>query len=125
MTLFEHQFKILHDEYPGATYRQLPSGAYFVTIPNVQLPEQWSKPATTISFIAPVGYPFGKPDCFWADPDLRLRSGAMPQSANLNRVPEVNEQRLWFSWHATQWNPNRDSLATYVHVIGERLRRRQ
>lgn len=123
MTLFEQQFNVLQHDYEGATFRQLGSGAYLIIVPNITLPDHWTRPTTTVYFVAPAGYPFGKPDCFWTDPDLRLRNGAMPQGANLTNIPEVNEPpRLWFSWHANQWSPNRDSLVTYVHVIEARLR---
>jgi hypothetical protein len=123
MTLLEEQIEILRSQYPDVTVRYLPSGAVLVMLPNVLLPEGWSKESTSVRFLAPVGYPHAKPDCFWADADLRLRGGATPANTAPNPIPEINEGgHLWFSWHTEKWNPNRDSLLTYVNVVKNRLR---
>jgi len=125
MPIADQQFAILKDRYPFAELHTLPSGAQLITIPNIPLPAGWSQPQSTIHFIAPVGYPLAKPDCFWADRDLRLRHGGMPHASNVTAIPETNQLQLWFSWHTQHWNPNRDNLLTYVRVIEERFRKPQ
>ncbi len=126
MTPLQQQFDLLKSEFPTATLEQLPSGAAVIAIPDFVLPPGWSQPRTIVKFVAPVGYPLAKPDCFWASPDLRLQSGGAPQATNQTPIPEVNgAPMLWFSWHASQWNPNRDSLLTYARVIERRLRQAQ
>jgi hypothetical protein len=123
MTLLEEQIEILRSHYPDVAVRNLPSGAALIVLPNVPLIEGWSKKSTAVMFLAPVGYPHAKPDCFWTEGDLRLANGVPPASTGPNPIPEVNERGyLWFSWHTAQWNPNRDSLVTYVNVIKNRLR---
>lgn len=123
MTLFEEQLEILRSQYPDVAVRHFPSGAILVILPKVLLAEGWSKNSTAVSFLAPVGYPHAKPDCFWTDGDLKLASGAPPANTGPNPIPEINESgHLWFSWHTAQWNPNRDSLLTYVNVVKNRLR---
>lgn len=123
MTLLEEQLEVLRSQYPDVAVRHLPSGAALVVLPHVPLAEGWSKKSTAVSFLAPVGYPHAKPDCFWTDADLRLASGATPANTAGNPIPEINEGgHLWFSWHTAQWNPNRDSLLTYVNVVKNRLR---
>lgn len=122
MTPLQQQFELLRATYPDATLEMLPSGAALVTVPEVELPRGWSQPATTVRFLAPVGYPLARPDCFWADVGLRLEGGAMPSATNLTPIPEVNVPQLWFSWHVGQWNPNRDGLLSYFRVVLERLR---
>jgi E2/UBC family protein E len=122
VTPLQEQFEILKSEYPEASIQQLPSGAALIVIPSFSLPKGWSQDKTTIKFIAPVGYPFAKPDCFWVDQNVRLQNQTMPQSSGLNAIPEVGGNHLWFSWHVGQWNPNRDNLSTYVRVIEERLK---
>ena len=122
MTPLEQQFELLKANYPEAALTPLPSGAGLVVVAAVRLPPGWSQAATTVKFLAPVGYPFSKPDCFWADAQLRLRGDAMPQSTNMTPIPETGESLLWFSWHTAQWNPNRDTLLTYFNVIKNRLR---
>ena len=122
MTLLEEQFEILKREFPEATLQLLPSGAALIAIPNYRLTSEWSPEITTIKFLAPVGFPFAKPDCFWINKEVHLTNGKRPQNTNITPIPEINEPHLWFSWHVGQWNPNKDNLLTYVRVIENRLR---
>ncbi len=122
MALLDEQFEILKGELPEATLTKLPSGAALIEIKNFDIPTGWNRSKIILRFIAPVGYPFGKPDCFWADPDLRLGNGTVPQNTGSNPMPGVPGQYLWFSWHLAQWNPNKDNLSTYVHVIENRFK---
>ena len=121
--VFDMQLEQLRERFGDVQTRPLPSGTTLVTVPGVRLPEGWSKSSTTIRFIIPPGYPFAQLDCFWADPDLALATGATPQNAALNVIPEALEQGMWFSWHlASAWNPNRDTLSTWMNVVIDRLR---
>lgn len=122
MTILDQQLEILRGQFAALTVQGLPSGTTIVVIPELKLPAGWSKSQTRVKFLVPVGYPFAKPDCFWADVDLRLMNGNMPQNCNLTPIPETTEALLWFSWHTSQWNPNRDNLSTYFRVIEKRLR---
>ena len=123
MTPLEQQFEALKAEYRPAEMQMLPAGGAVITVPDYLLPPGWSHPRTTVTFVAPVGYPLAKPDCFWALPDLRLQNGSMPQATNHQPVAGTNgTPQLWFSWHVGPWNPNRDSLLTYLRVIERRLR---
>jgi hypothetical protein len=109
-----------------ATSQELPGTGWVVRIPGVHLPPGWSKPKTGITFVAPQGYPFAKPDCFWADADLRLANGTIPQNTQPNNpIPGLPDQLLWFSWHVEPWNPNRDDLVTWFAIIKQRLSRPQ
>jgi len=122
VTPLQEQYEILKTDYPEAVIQVLPSGAALIFIPKLPLPAGWSKPITEIRFVAPVGYPFAKPDCFWTDADLRLQGGGIPQNVGNNAIPEVSGSYLWFSWHVAQWNPNKDNLTTYMRVIENRLK---
>lgn len=109
---------------PDAETRLVNGSGMMVSLPAVILPEGWSKPATAVHFFAPQGYPFSKPDCFWADEDLRLKSGALPQAANFStQMPGLGKQALWFSWHTEHWNASRDDLLTWIASIKERFSR--
>ena len=121
MTPLQEQFEILRAEHPDATLTTVPGGASLISAPGIHLPPGWSKQQTTVRFIAPVGYPFSRPDCFWADPDLRVGSGGIPQNSAPNNPCPDGQMYLWFSWHVGQWNPNSDSLLTYIRVIRRRL----
>ena len=90
MTPLEQQFEILRGQCAGATLNQLPDGAHLITIPAYPLPDGWSKQVTEIKFIAPVGYPFARPDCFWTDADLKLKSGGVPiNTGGQNPIPHI------------------------------------
>jgi hypothetical protein len=117
----EEQLTRLQETYPGAEAISLPDGTALVTIPRVSLPPGWNQPVSGVSFIVPVGYPMARPDCFWADSNLRLAGGGMPQNAGVNQAPGQPEPRLWFSWHLAAWNPASDSLLTYLRVIQRRF----
>jgi len=123
MTPLQEQFRILQAEYPKAELRSLPDGSHLIVVPDIKLSSAWSKPSVEVKFVAPVGYPFGRPDCFWVDHDLRLSNGNPPQSTGPNPIPyaDVNTPVLWFSWHLGAWNPNSDNLLTYLYVIKNRF----
>ncbi|TXD63282.1 hypothetical protein FUT88_03155 [Ralstonia sp. TCR112] len=109
---------------PGAEVHEVGGSGTMVSLPTLALPAGWSKPNTAIYFLAPQGYPFAKPDCFWADDDLRLANGAMPQNAQSNNpMPGLGRSGLWFSWHTDHWNANRDDLLTWIASIKDRLSR--
>ena len=117
------QLEQLRERFGEAHASTMASGTTLVTVPGVRLPGGWSRSSTTIRFLVPPGYPFAQLDCFWADPDLLLAHGATPQNAALNVIPETLQQGMWFSWHlASAWNPNRDTLSTWMNVVIDRLR---
>ena len=123
MTVQEQQLERLRREFPDATLEARPDGSHIIVIPNVPLPAGWNKNRTTVIFHAPVGYPAAKPDCFWADADLRLATGTPPKNTGFQPLPSGGEAKLWFSWHTATWNPNRDSLVSYLKAIEDRLQR--
>ena len=109
---------------PQASIKEVDGSGILITIPEVDLPSGWNKSCTAIHFFAPQGYPYAKPDCFWADEDLRLASGAVPQNTSLtNSMPGLEKQAIWFSWHTDQWNASRDDLLTWIASINDRFNR--
>lgn len=126
MTPLEIQIQQLRERFGAAEVKPLPSGASLIAVPNVALPAGWTKSSSEIRFLAPIGYPFAVLDCFWADADLRLAGEQMPQSSAINAIPETTEAGLWFSWHLTgPWDPNRDTLSSWMNTVLDRLRRLQ
>ncbi len=121
MNPFEAQLAALREDFPAALGTTVGDGSHSVTIPNFVLPPGWSAPAVTLRFIAPVGYPMSKPDCFWCDHGLKLATGGVPQNTGENPIPGGPGPLLWFSWHTYIWSPNADTLRTYVHVIKKRF----
>jgi hypothetical protein len=119
--IVDRQFEELATKVQGAQRRQLPSGAVLITVPFVSLSGGWNKEQTTVRFLAPNGYPFAQPDCFWGDEGLALSTGLAPQATNSQAIPETNESGTWFSWHVQRWNPNKDSLLTFFRLVEQRL----
>jgi hypothetical protein len=123
LNMLEVQIAELMARYPGVEAARLASDTTLITVPTVRLPPGWTKERTSIRFLVPAAYPYAALDCFWADHDLRLAGDCIPANAAVNPIPEVGAQGLWFSWHLAQpWNPNRDSLSTWMNTVNERLR---
>ena len=124
--IIEQQLNSLREGYPDATATPLPSGAHLIIVPSVKIDRGWNRQITTVLFVAPPGYPAAQPDCFWVEPSqMRLENGGTPQGSNdANPIPEVAPPRqlTWFSWHLQKWNPNHDSLITYINLILQRFR---
>lgn len=118
------QLMRLKERHPDASWREVPGVGHVITLPQFTLPLGWNKQTCQVCFIAPQGYPYAKPDCFWADQDLRLMPPlGMPQNTGNNAVlPELSGM-LWFSWHTDHWNASRDDLLSWIASIRERLSR--
>jgi len=122
MTVLDEQFAKLQDLYRDAKIRPNGDGSHVIFIPDLPLPPGWNKTAANIYFVVPAGYPFARPDCFWTDQDLRLAHGGVPTNTNQNaQLPGESKPLLWFSYHPGAWNPNGDSVITYLNVIKKRL----
>ncbi|MFC3068926.1 E2/UBC family protein [Phenylobacterium soli] len=121
--MFEAQLQALVARYPGTSATPLSGGGHLVTVPDVVTGAGWSKPRVTVRFVAPQGFPYANPDSFWVDEDLRLAGGGHPQNVQFTPMPDGAATLMWFSWHLCQpWDPNRDTLLTWMAVVGERFR---
>lgn len=115
----DRQIHVVRSRYPDASIAAQPDGSQLVHVPSVPLPAGWSAWSTGIWFFLPAGYPTVRPDCFYADSELRLASGAEPGSSSVQMLSGT--PRRWFSWHVTSWDETRDGLAQYVRFIERRL----
>lgn len=124
MTPLEQQMEALGSRFPGARLEPLPGNLGLVVVPDVKLPSGWNTATTTVKFLVPAGFPLAALDCFWTSPDLRLATGALPQSAQVQDPPAGIPgagAHLWFSWHVQAWSPGRDTLLTYMRVVQSRF----
>ncbi len=123
MDILEQHLDRLHDVAPQARLQRRADGSAYVVIPDVRLPAGWNAAATTVYFLAPLGYPQARPDSFWTEASLRLASGVVPANAQMNgNNPGDLGTVLWFSFHPSSWNPLRDDLLTYFNVVRTRFR---
>ena len=123
MELLNTHLQRLQERFQGATLTALGGSGSLIRVPDVELPDGWSKPKTTVVFVAPPAYPMANLDSFWADSDLRLAHGGVPRNAQVgNTPPGTSEPLLWFSWHLQHpWNPNRDDFLTWMAVVNQRF----
>ena len=129
--MIEQQFEVLKDEClrkhnAEASCTTLTNGGKLISISNFKVGPGWSQQQITVHFVAPPGYPAARPDCFWVEPTgLRLAGGGTPLNTNdSNPIPgdtQVGRRTTWFSWHLQNWNPNQDTLLTFLEVIKQRL----
>ena len=80
--------------------------------------------SATIMVRIPPQYPLAALDMFYADPPIKLLSGAFPQAAEHH---EAHGGRTWqrFSRHLTvPWRPNIDGLASFLSIVSRELRPR-
>lgn len=114
------EWSALCRRYPAATLLAQASPPV-IEVPGVMLGPGWCRAATRVWFVVPVGYPGAQPDCFWADADLRLATGGLPQNSGPQPIPGTTHQGLWFSWHLASWRPATDDVCTYLRFILRRL----
>lgn len=121
--LVQAQFEQLRAVSPDATLEEVADGSVWVVVPGVAVGPagQWSHDQVTVRYLLPLGFPQARPDCFWADADLRLAGGGMPQNSGVQDAPHGAGPQLWFSWHVAHWNPQVDTIQTYLNVIRRRL----
>lgn len=123
MSAVAEQLEELRAAFPGSALVEHPDGTAVVTIPEMSLPRGWNMPCVKVCFVVPRGYPNSGPDCFFADANLMLASGAVIKNSGIQSQPFLPAQMLWFSWHYPTWNINRDKLLTYARVIQDRLKK--
>ncbi len=94
---------------------------YFVVFKDYAIPPyNWGRTNVDLLLIIPGVYPNAKIDMFWVSPKITLPNGGVPEGAGSD---EAYLGRTWqrFSWHASKWNPGRDSVKTYLEVVNNRL----
>jgi len=119
MPVAERELSRLAETHPAAGLLAQPDGTLIVEVPGIVLPAGWSLPSTTVQWVVSPGYPAAQPDCFFADAELRLATGAMPVNSGLQEIQ--GRQLVWFSWHVQGWRPGRDDLLSYLRFIESRL----
>ena len=114
------QLLTVQSRFGAARLETTSDGQRVLVVPDVPLPVGWNKESVTIRLLVPVGFPHVKPDCFYADADLRLRNGSEPANGNVQAV--FGAQYRWFSWHLTGWDPTTGTLDQYVRFCQARLK---
>jgi hypothetical protein len=119
------QIEELQRRFPQLATKPMADGTHVVTVPDYPLPPGWNRRTATLRFVVPVGYPLANPDSFWTDGDLRTEAGGMPMNTALQQPWPDEPPFLWFSWHPSAWNPQKDSLLGYLGMITLRFTHRQ
>lgn len=119
MRSLQADLEALRSVFPGSRIENVAGVGRVCIVPGLATGEAWDPPTTEIRFVLAQGYPQSRPDCFFARPDLRLKSGRAPQNAQPQRLG--TEQHLWFSWHLTAWDPATDGLTRFTRFCHRRF----
>ena len=105
--------EILEDaEVVNLLFRDFPTG------------EGFNLPACDLLIRIPRSYPDAGPDMFWTTPELTLKDGRIPQSAESIEV-YVGKQWRRFSWHRRSWHSSSDNIHGYLEFVRRRFRQKQ
>jgi Prokaryotic E2 family E len=123
--LLDRQLIALQTRWPQSHYEPGKHGAHLIIVPGVKLPDGYTHTICTVLFVAPPGYPAARPDHFFTDSaKIRLANKMQIQGTNTLNRPWGFDQWTdvtWWSWHLQTWDPNRDTLMTFMNVIRHRL----
>jgi hypothetical protein len=101
-------------------------GHHLIVVPSVVPARGYDKSICTVLFIAPAGFPAARPWKFWTDAEIRLANNSFPRMTTWGcdladyGWPQWKDLQLWH-WKLQMWNPNTDTLFTFMNVIKERL----
>jgi hypothetical protein len=113
----------LKERHSDAQTVEYDSGNISVAL-ELPLPEGWSASKVLLRFIVPNGYPTAPPDCFWVEPNLKVKD-AQPRASQYDHpMPDTNVKAHWFSWHIndqSQWNGNNDNVFTWLNACRKRF----
>ncbi len=124
----------LRSRWPQSHYAKDEHGAHLIVVPSVKLPSSHDASICTVLFVAPPGFPGSVPSDFFTDIDLRLMKGEPFDPWPTHTLPSfhTNAETLlrncpqwmhcqWWKWRLQAWNPNSDTLYTYMQTIRRRL----
>lgn len=97
----------------------------WLIIHDYALPAGYNVPACKLAIEIPQTYPAAQIDMFYCDPPLSLRSGAVPDRADVHEHIEGVVFQRW-SRHRnahSQWSPARDNVSTHLGLVDEALGR--
>lgn len=126
MINIEEGLKRIQTKYPQAHILNNPQAESLLVIPSVLLPKGFNKTICTVLTKIPHGFPGTHPNGFWIDfPDLKVKLTpsdvtGRPYYSNNNNIygyPEWDGHVTYFYWRLQAWNPNKDSLYTWLMAI--------
>jgi hypothetical protein len=98
-----------------------PDGWIFLLISNFPLPEGYSAGNVELLVKLPPGFPDAAPDMFWVSPDVRTKTGGIPQGTTYE--PLLGKQWQRFSWHLRpgSWRPGISTLRDFIRCVRSRF----
>lgn len=112
--------------WPQSHAEEGPHGNHLIVVPSVVPAKGYDKTICTVLFIAPAGFPAACPWKFCTDIEIRLADKSFPRMTTLGYDlshygwAQWRELQLWH-WKLQMWNPNTDTLFTFMNVIKQRL----
>lgn len=97
-------------------------GVINVVLQGYELPAAYDPQVCDLLVRIPAGYPNANPDMFWTSPDVRLRNGSCPKTAEAH---ETYAGRTWQRWSRHlppgSWRPGTDTIQTFLRAIRKEL----
>jgi len=123
----EQGIELLRSKWSQSNVESSKYGGYLIIIPSILLPKSYRQTICTVLFVAPPGFPASCPDHFFTDIRINLIDGSYPMNTVVegnfpNNIWPAWGKSMWWSWHLQHWNPNHDSLYSYMRVIEQRLK---
>jgi len=113
----ERQMTDVRTRWSGASHAFLPSGTALVAVPGLPLPQGWTQPTTKVMFLLQPEFPVAQPDIYYLEEGVLPPNGTIRANHQRQRIPETQIDAVWISWHAQAWNPNRDTIMSWLGTI--------
>jgi hypothetical protein len=96
-------------------------GDILIIIHAFGLPEFYKPREASLLIVLPAGYPSANPDMFWTYPDVTLKDGPWPKTAEVHQEFLGKNWQRWSRHLSGGWRPGIDCLRTYVATISREL----
>lgn len=94
-----------------------------LTLFQFAFPPAYAPVAADLRIILPPGYDNANPDMFWTRPNVLLRSGAFPLTADHMQPLHDGVWQRWSRHFQDGWRPGVDGIRTYLASIRRELAR--
>jgi hypothetical protein len=101
---------------------QAPDGVH-LTIAHFVFPAAYKPIVAALRIVLPPGYDNANPDMFWTQPNVMLRNGQFPLTADYIQPFADGLWQRWSRHFATGWRPGIDGIRTYLASIRRELAR--
>jgi hypothetical protein len=92
-------------------------GEIHVVLRDFPFPAPYTPQVADLLIILPAAYPNANPDMFWTFPDVKLASGAYPQTGDAHHIYGNRNWQRWSRHFQGTWRAGVDSIRTYLAAV--------